>query len=175
MSKSLRDQLLNAGLVTKQKAKDASKSQYKKNKQTQKVQSAKKSKGAEPKPYDLQESASDRAQRIRDEKKARDRALEEKRKANAAVRETVAQVKQLVQVYKVERSQGDEVFRFTIAALGKSIKKIHVNTDQHRALTVGQLGIVHFQDQFILIKPEGVQKIRERTPDAVYWAVFMRF
>lgn len=158
---SLQDQLLKAGLVDENKLKQATKEKQKRGKQARKTGG----KSAARKP-DEKKIAADRrhAERV-----ARDRALDDKRKQALEQKAIVAQVKQLIETNKIDRSQGEIPYSFVYR---NKIKKIYIDETEKNGLTGSRLAIVttvvnHEGRRFELIPMEVARKIAERDPDTV--------
>ncbi|MFA0809909.1 DUF2058 domain-containing protein [Microbulbifer epialgicus] len=148
---SLQDQLLQAGLVDKKKAKQVSKEKRKQ----QKV--AKKS--AQPQIDETKLAA----QQTRAEKAARDRALNAERDAAAQQKAIAAQIKQLVETNRQPYS-GETAYNFTF---DKKIKSIYVSEELRDHLIAGRLVIVVQGERFDLVPRVIADKIAERNAEIV--------
>jgi len=150
MSLSLRDQLLQAGLITKKQAQDASRQKH--NQRKDKDKGTNKA-PAEP---DLGEAY---AMRAAAEKKARDqelaRAEREKREAKARR----AEIKQLVAEHKLPKVESDELYNFVD---GSKIRRIPVNADMRTRLVAAKLAIVRNDGRYEVVPIEVGRKIGER-------------
>lgn len=124
---SLQDQLLKAGLVDAKKAKQTDKAKRKQ----QKV--ARKSK------EELVDETKVQAQQSRAEKAQRDRALNKQRQEEAEQKAIAAQIKQLIELNRLDKNQGDIAYNFTD---DKKIKKIYVSESMQEQLIKGILAIV---------------------------------
>ena len=158
---SLQEQLLKAGLVDKDKLQKAEKE-----KQKQRNQSRKKAGKSAARKVDPKKAA---AQKRHAERVARDRALEQKRKEVLDQKAIAAQVKQLIDLNKVERKNGEIPYSFVYR---KKIKKIYIGETEKNLLTSGRLAIVtlvinHEGRRFELVPTEVARKIAERDPDSV--------
>ena len=153
---SLQDQLLKAGLVDKHKAKLATKAKQKQ------ANLARKS-GA--KTDNITKKAAQQRQQQRAE---RDRALNQKKQDESLHKAISAQVKQLIEVNKLDRDQAEISYSFVYQ---NKVKNILVTEDQKTHLTQGHLAIVttslaknrHFE----IVAVPVAQKIAEREADAV--------
>ncbi len=149
---SLQEQLLKAGLVDQKKLDRA---EQEKNKRANAARKKRGKKGAPPDP----------ARRQAQNKKAqRDRELNQKRKREAEAKERAAQAKQLIEVNRQDRSQGEVPYGFVYR--GK-VKKIYVTEAQRDQLVAGRLGIAthvinHDGRKFELVPKAVAEKIRER-------------
>jgi len=148
MSNSLFDQLKKSGLVDEKKAKKAKHSQYKNQKQKSK-------KGAEPK----LDEATLLAQKTQAEKVERDRQLNQQKKADAERKAVAAQIKQLIEVNRIEPGDGDVVYNFTDA---KVVKRLHVSPQVHEHLVSGRLAIAKLGEAYELVPVPVAEKIKQR-------------
>jgi uncharacterized protein YaiL (DUF2058 family) len=148
---SLQDQLLQAGLVSKDQLDKAKK---------QKPKPPRGKKKARAKPVDPE------VRRQREEKAARERELNQQRNEVRRQREVAAQVRQLVSRNKVERKPGDDDIAFNFQNKDK-IKRIYVSPELHRQISAGKLKIVNDNGTFELVPPAIAEKIRERNPSLV--------
>ncbi|AWL11746.1 uncharacterized protein HMF8227_01268 [Saliniradius amylolyticus] len=149
---SLQDQLLQAGLTDKKQAQRVKQEQRKKHKaqRKQKVVEVDESKLA--------------AQKALEEKKARDRELNAKNKAEAQKREVTAQIKQLIQSNAQPKDNGDIAFNFTDDS---KVKQLHVNELTHKRLTNGKLAIVTLEGTYQIVPMPVADKIAERDDSYV--------
>ena len=147
---SLKEQLLKAGLVTKQ---DAQKKLQKK---------------TPTKPKKNRKKVSDstlRAQRAMLDKAKKDKKLNEQRKAKAERKQLIAQIKQLVAGSKLDRSEGEIPYHFTF---NKKVKSLYVTEQQQTQLSRNQIAIVHLQGELFELVPKQVaEKIVERSSNNV--------
>ncbi|MGQ0618838.1 MAG: DUF2058 domain-containing protein [Panacagrimonas sp.] len=153
MSLSLRDQLLQAGLLNLNKAKQAGKEQHQ-----QRREQAKRPPSA-PDPRALAE------QRAAEAKAARDlelnRALQEKQEQKARR----AQIKQLVEQHRVAKpADGEELYNFID---GRKIRRIPVDRPMREKLVSGQLAIVRSEGRYEIVPSDTADRVRERDPHAV--------
>jgi hypothetical protein len=158
---SLQEQLLKAGLVDESRAKQAIKEKQKR------VNHARKSVGkSAAKKVDPAKAAAHKRQA---ERLARDKALNEKRKQVLDQKAIAAQVKQLIETNKVDRSKGEIPYSFVYR---KKIKKMFIGETEKNLLTGGRLAIVttvlaNEGRRFELVPMEVARKIAERDPDTV--------
>jgi hypothetical protein len=158
---SLQEQLLKAGLVDEQKLKQAAKEKQKRSNQSRKSEGKS---AAKKKPAPMTE-----AQKRQAERAERDRALNEKRKQALEQKAIAAQVRQLIETNKVDRSKGDIPYSFVYR---KKIKKLYIGETEKNLLTGGRLAIVTLVvnnegRRFELVPIEVARKIAERDPEAV--------
>lgn len=148
---SLQEQLLKAGLVSEQKAKQLKTKKRKQSRSPKRGESE----------SDLARAYAERARR---EQAERDRALNAKREEQRRRKAQNAALKQLV----VPASRNDpkaELSRF-FQHLGK-IRKLHVTRAQIESLNSGTLGVVYLQGRYHLVEPEILAKAQAIKPDAV--------
>lgn len=144
----LQEQLLKAGLVKKSKVAQVAREQDK----------ARHGKApADP------DGIRREAERVREEKVARDRALAAERKAQAHAAELRAQARQIIQDKRVPRS-GDSEYRFTADG---AIRTLLVNDELRRKLSAGVLVIARLDDRYELLPRAAGDKVRERDASLV--------
>lgn len=147
---SLKDQLLKAGLVKKKNTQKAPK--------VKPPKQAKKNRG---KPSD----ATLRTQRAMINKAKKDKALNQQRKIEAEKKALAAQIKQLVDGSKLDRSEGEISFNFM---LHKKVKKLYVTEEQQKQLSRDQIVIVVLENERFELVPKAVaSKIAERDASCV--------
>ena len=147
MSKSLKEQLLAAGLVQQKQVHQADKQKHKQARQQPKA------KAAAPTHAQLE------VQQAQADKTARDRELNRQRQADRERRAVIVQLEQIIDSQRVSTKEGETPFRFVVK--GK-IKKIYVTADQHVALVKGSLGVVRFREAFAVVTRETAQRIAAR-------------
>ncbi len=146
------DQLLKAGLVSKDKLNKAKKSRYKQQK------AGKAGKQAEAR------EAAEAARRAAVASAARDRELNEQRKAEAGEKAIRAQVRQLIERNRVSREDAEVGYNFQD---GKAIRKLFVTEEMRDKLASGVLSIVRFGDGYEVVPASVADKIRARDESAV--------
>lgn len=156
MAGSLQDQLLNAGLSDKKKAK---KFEKEKRKQQRTSHSSR---------VDIVDETKLAAQQARDAKVARDRELNRVRNEDAKRKAIEAQIVQLIQNHKLDRRGGEIGFNFTSDT---KIKKIHVTALQQKLLANGSVAIAVLGGQHELIPAQVASKIAERDSKRVIFCV----
>lgn len=149
MSKSLQEQLLQAGLIDKKRAKQLTQSKRK-----------------QPKPKGKSRPVAQPplAQKAQAEKAAKDRALNKRRQEAAEAKSRAAQIIQLMEANRLDRRGGETAFQFV--AKGK-IKKIYVTEAQHTELVNGTTALVRFGGRSEIVPIAIAEKIRERSANAV--------
>jgi uncharacterized protein len=148
MGTSLRDQLVKAGLATKNDARRAAKQQSKKARQKAAGQ-------------DEREHAARQAQAA---KVARDRALDRDRKTEADRRARSAEVRQLIERNRLPPVESEDFFNFV--ADGK-IRRLAVTPEHRERIIRGELVIVRDGSSHAIVPAAVAQRIRERDAKTV--------
>jgi uncharacterized protein YaiL (DUF2058 family) len=149
MGTSFQDQLLKSGLVNKKQVKKIS---------HEKRANRKKNQG---------ENASPEINKALEEKLAkekRNRKLNQELNKEKKKRENLAQVRQLIETNRLNIEDYDEPYYF---ALGKKIKKLYVNKEIARRLSLGQLAIVRLDDHFQIVPAKAAHQIASRDQAAL--------
>lgn len=154
MSLSLREQLLQAGLVTEKQARQAERQQSQQ--QYRAPRDKKRPQG--PTPQQLA------AQKAQAEKAARDAELNRKKQEKADRKARFAQVKQLVEQHQVPRVETDDFYNFVDN--GK-IKRVPVDAALRVRLVNGELAIVRNEGRYAFVPAATAVLIRERVERAV--------
>lgn len=144
---SLQDQLLKAGLIDDKKANKIKKNKLKQTKQKQKNK------------IETADEAKLAAQLAQAEKVQRDRQLNQQRKAEAERKAIAVQVRQLVEMNRQPRDEGDITYSFTDGTL---IKRIPVSKTQLKQLSTGRLCIIKLDEHYELIPTLVAEKIQLR-------------
>lgn len=146
MAGSLKDQLLKAGLVTTRQVKQSEHQQRKSKKQLAPAQPDKE------------------RQRAEQQKAERDRELNRKRQEEAERKAIAAQIKQLIEANRVEKTEGEVPYNFVD---GTKVRRIYVSADIHAQLVRGTLHIAKLGGRHHLVNGETADKIRQRDPARV--------
>ena len=153
---SLQDQLLKAGLIDKNKARKA-------NKERQKQANLVRKSGAR-----TINEARVLAQQEHAKKLARDRDLNLQKQQASNQNAIVAQVKQLIEMNKLDRDQGEIAYNFVYQ---NKVKNIGVTEEQKNQLTLGRLAIVTLlvnrEHRFEIVPAPVAEKIAQRDVDSV--------
>ncbi|TWX59554.1 DUF2058 domain-containing protein [Colwellia hornerae] len=144
---SLQDQLLKAGLTTKQKARQANTSQRKSNKQKRSGVS---------KDESLQEQVKQDLAKAQKEKLAKDTALNEEKKQQLANKEKMLRIQQILEHHQIKNVAGETEYNYTF---NNKIKKLFVNAVTHRALVNGRLAVCGLTEQSYLVTAETAAKV----------------
>ncbi|WP_428385991.1 DUF2058 domain-containing protein [Nevskia ramosa] len=159
MSLSLRDQLLQAGLISKKQAekaqaatgKDKPRGQHNHGKQiTAQAPNAEALKAAEA---------------ARKAKAAKDRELMDKAKEKQALKAKYAEIKQLVEANKLPPVVSEDLYNFVDHK--NNIRRIAVTPELRAQIIDGRVGIARCEGRYSLVPGAVADKIRERDPRAV--------
>jgi uncharacterized protein YaiL (DUF2058 family) len=149
---SLQDQLLKAGLVSKDKAtkaKSAKKKQAKINRK-HKIETVDENKLAAEK---LMAEQADKARKLNQEKNAKAEEIA-----------IIAQIKQLIDVNQQSKGKPQVSFNFTDA---DKIKKLDVSNEIHKHLSNGLLSIACYDNRYFLVPKAVAEKIIQRSSDFI--------
>lgn len=152
MANSFGDQFLKAGLVDKTRLNKANKT---KNKQ-QKLKQKQKVEVVDEAAVAARQTAADNA--------ARDRELNRQKKEEIERKAVQAQVRQLVELNRLPRDDGEVGYNFQD---GPAVRKIFVTQDMHDKLARGLLAIVRLDDHYEVIPSVVAEKIMLRDADCI--------
>ncbi|HXR19883.1 MAG TPA: DUF2058 domain-containing protein [Steroidobacteraceae bacterium] len=150
MSSSLRDQLIQAGLVTEQQAKRA----------MQQPRPPRQSRHAPQRPSEQQLAL----QRAQAEKLKRDQELDRKLKAKAERSARRAQIRQLIEQCRIGPFEHDDYFNFIDDT---KVKRIAVDAQSRARLNSGELRIVRLDRGYALVPSASAARIAAIEPSAV--------
>jgi len=148
---SLKDQLLNAGLIDKKKAKQL--------KQELRKEAKVRKKGQVP-----LDDNKEQVKRNLVEKAERDRHLNKQQQEVVERKAIQAQISQLIKMNRIKRESGDIAYQFTD---GTRIKKIYVTEQLQKDLVNGRLAIAKLGNEFELLPSSAAEKIRQRDPQVI--------
>ena len=151
MANSLQDQLLGAGLVDAKKAKKVKQQKRKQAKQA-------------PKGQQQSDELKQSVKQAQAKKAEKDREINRQRELERQQREIQAQIKQLIEVNRINRENGETAYQF---ADGKLIKKIYVTDTLFEQLTRGRIAIVALGDGYELVPSQIADKIAQRDEAAI--------
>ena len=151
MANAFQDQFLKAGLVNKKKASKARKEKSKENRL--------KAKGAK-----VVNEEREQAKQALAEKKAQDRQLNLELKEAAEAKAIAAQIRQLIEVNRLSRKEGEIAFNFVD---GSKVKQIHLSEKMHQQLSKGRLAIVRFDEGYEVVATPVADKITLRNEEIV--------
>ena len=151
MGNSLQDQLLKAGLANEKQAKKAKAGQ---------VPKKRGKKGQAP----VLSESTRAAQQAMAEKAERDRALNERRKAEAERKARMAQIRQLIEQNRLPREEGEIGYNFVD---GGKVRKLFVTPEIQTKLGKGHLEIVRLDGRYEVVPADVAEKIRARDAACV--------
>ena len=146
---SLQDQLLKAGLTTKQKTRQANSAKRKKNKQ----QRSGVEHGAS-----LQEQVKQDLALSKAEKLAKDTALNEAKNSELAQKEQQLRIKQILEHHQLTGVNGESDYNYTF---NNKVKKLALDTITHKALVNGRLALCGLNETTYLVTSETAEKVAE--------------
>lgn len=155
-SLSLRDQLLQAGLVNEQQVKDAERREQREHYQGHKQQPRAQRNGPTP-----QETA---AKRQAEAKAARDQELNRRQQEKAQRKASYAQIRELVTQNRIARPDVEETYNFID---GGKVRRIRADAALRERITRGEVALVRCEGRYELVPPAIAEKIRERDARAV--------
>jgi hypothetical protein len=148
---SLQEQLLKSGVVGKKKAEYIEQEKRKQKKKT-------------PKGQAQHNETIEEAIANREEKVARDRELSRQLNEKAERKAVAAQIKQLIEVNRVDRNDGEIPYQFTD---GKKVNKIYVTALLQTQLSNGLIAIIKLGDQYELVPSPVAEKIAQRDESRI--------
>ena len=153
MGNPFQDQLLKAGVVTKQQVKKAQSATNKKKKE----QRSKKNNVVDENKLKAQQLAKDKAEH--------DKALNSRKEEQAKQKATSIEIDQLILSNLIKRSEECEiVYNFEHR---KKVNRIYVNKDMRQRIINGQLGIARIEGRYELIPKLIAERIKERNEKRV--------
>ncbi len=183
MSSSLRDQLLQLGLVNKAQVNEAERQQQRRERPPQRSDRPPQPQQQRPQPRGKQgqsqpsqrppprpSQAAQRPQPPRPNppspahsaqaaKIARDLAISQKQRVKAEKRARHAEIKQLIEQHVVARPIEGEAYNFLD---DKKIRQIRIDPAQRALLSRGELLVLRFDGRYHLLPPEIAARVRER-------------
>jgi uncharacterized protein len=145
MSKlTLQEQLLKAGLVSEKKLKKTQKSSKKSRVQSREAKAA--------------------VETNKNAQRERDIELNKQREAQKLDKAVQAQVKQLIEMNKLDLQHGEIKYNFTDNNL---IKSLYVTEQLRKELLNGLLSVARYEASFVVIPSSVAKKIAERDPQAI--------
>ena len=153
MGNPFQDQLLKAGVVTKQQVKKAQSATNKKKKE----QRSKKEK--------VVDEAKLKTQQLAKEKADRDKALNQKKEDQAKQKALSAQIDQLITENLIKRDEAcDIIYNFEHR---KKVNRIYLNADMKQRVIDGKLGIARIEGRYELIPKLIAEKNQQRNDKRV--------
>lgn len=153
MSNPFQDQLLKAGLVTRQQVKKAKQQQGK----SKKEQHAQNLKPVDETKLKIQQAA--------EAKQKRDRELNQKKQEQARQQAISIEINQLISANIIARDQScDIVYNFEH---NDKIKRIYVDAVMKQQIIAGKLGIARIEGRYELVPQAIAEKIQQRNAKRV--------
>ena len=148
MGNAFQDQLLKAGLVTKQQVKKAQSTTHKKKKQR-----SKKDKSVDENKLKAQQAIKTKADH--------DKELNKRKEEQAKQKAISAEIDQLITTNCIKRSDECEiVYNFEHR---KKVNRIYVNDDLRKQIIEGELGIARIEGRYELVPKIIAEKIQQRN------------
>ena len=152
MANAFQDQLLKAGLVSKDKLNKANKSKHKQAKQQAKNAVT----DADQRKREIKQAALLKAEH--DRQLNRQKVEEDKKKAIAA------QIRQLMEMNRISTDEGGAVYNFED---DKKIKQVYVTEDMRKQIVNGRLAIVRLDNKYEIVPRLVADKIMQRDASIV--------
>lgn len=152
MANPFQEQLLKAGLVSKDKINKANKSKHKQAKQQPKTATSE----AEQRRLEIQQAEKQKAER--------DRELNQQRLEEEQKKAILAQIRQLIETNRVARGDGDVAYHFED---NRKVKQLYVTADLRKKIINGQVAIVRLGDKYELVPKPVAEKIAQRDANFV--------
>lgn len=152
---SLQDQLLKAGLTTKQKARQANSDNRKKNKQKRSGVNH----GAS-----LQEQIKEDLKLSQADKLAKDTALNAAKQSELANKEQQLRIKQILEHHQLKNVKGESEYNYTF---DNKVKKLALDAITHKALVNGRLALCGLNESTYLVTSETADKIATLDPGII--------
>ncbi len=150
MNNPFQEQLLKAGLVSKQQVQKAQQDKSKKKKQQHNNKKIKPVNEAEIK-----------AKKAAEEKALRDRELNKRKEDQARGKALSAEINQLIKDNMITRDSKCEIaYNFEHQ---KKVKKIYINEDMKQQIVKGKLGIARIEGVYELVPLSVAEKIQQRN------------
>jgi uncharacterized protein YaiL (DUF2058 family) len=154
---SLREQLLQAGLVSEKQVRQAE--------QKQKRQTYTDQKHVGRKERDQREAARQaEQQKAAAAKAAKDAELNRKREEKAAAKARWAEIRQLVEQHRIAKPESDDYFNFVF---NNKVGRVAVDAALRERLVRGEIAIVRCDGRYELVPSEIAERIKDREPRAV--------
>ncbi|MEI6893319.1 MAG: DUF2058 domain-containing protein [Colwellia sp.] len=152
---SLQEQLLKAGLTTKQKTRQANADKRKKNKQ--------KRSGVEH-GASLQEQVKQDLKIAKADKLAKDTALNVAKNSELADKEQQLRIKQILEHHQLKGVNGESDYNYTF---NNKVKKLALDSSTHKALVNGRLALCGVNETTYIVTSETAAKVATLEPSIV--------
>jgi len=151
MNNPFQEQLLKAGVVSKQQVQKANQEKNRKNKQQ-----PRRSKKAP-----VIDEAGLKAKKIAEEKAQRDRELNKRKEDQARGKAISAEINQLIIDNMIKRDESCELaYNFEHQ---KKVKRIYINKEMQQKIVQGKLGIARIEGRYELVPADVAEKIKQRN------------
>jgi len=154
MAGSLQDQLLGAGLIKDQKAKNIKTNKRKAEKQSRKTNT------------ELENEAAKLAEEALEAKRQKSQALNEEARKAKELKEITAQIRQIIEMNSIFKGKGDDLVAYNFTDFNK-VKSIYVTSKNHDLVSRGRVAIARLKDVYHLIPAEAAVKIQERDEGSI--------
>jgi len=154
MAGSLQDQLLGAGLIKDQKAKNIKSNKRKAEKQSRKTNT------------ELENEAAKLGEEAREAQRLKSQALNEERRKEKELKEITAQIRQIIEINSIFKGKGDNLVAYNFTDFNK-VKAIYVTNKNHDLISRGRVAIARLKDVYHLIPAEAAVKILERDEGSI--------
>lgn len=144
---SLQDQLLKAGLTTKQKARQANSDKRKKNKQKRSGRKVEES---------LQEQVQQDLKKAQEKKLNKDAVLNAERQKALADKEAGLRIKQILEHHQLTECQGEKEYKYSFE---NKIKTAYLDEQTYNALVNGRLALCGWMEQTYIVTAETAEKV----------------
>jgi len=149
MNNPFQEQLLKAGMVTKQQVQKAKQSKHKNKKQ----QKNKKTKVVDESKLHAQQALKEKAEQ--------DRALNKKKEEDARKKAISSEVNQLINDNLIRRGEDCELV-YNFEHMDK-VKRIYINEDMKKKIIQGVLGMARIDGRYELVPKAVAEKIQQRN------------
>lgn len=167
MAGSLKDQLIQAGLVSADRARKIERQARAEKHGRRKARSKPGTQGPEPADPPVVDEARQRALELQREKAERDRALSRAVADKAAENARRAEIKQIIlQHDQRSKTMSDDDVAYNFVH-GKRVKRIYVPKAQRDQLVSGSLVIVNNDGIYHLLPKKAAEKVRARDPKRI--------
>ncbi len=149
MNNPFQEQLLKAGVVSKQQVQKANKAVQKKKKQQRNTKQP------------VADEAQLKAKQAAGEKAKRDRELNQRKEEQARKKAISAEINQLITANRIDRNEKCEIaYNFEHQ---KKVKRIYVDEAMRQQIIQGKLGIARIEGRYELVPKAIAEKIQQRN------------
>ena len=153
MNNPFQEQLLKAGLVSKQQVKKANQDKFSQHKKQRQVKGG------------VVDSAKLKARQAAEEKAQRDRALNQHKQEQARKKAISIEIDQLISHNSIKRDEGCEIaYNFEHRS---KVNRIYVNALLKQQIVQGRVGIARIEGRYELVSYDIAEKIQQRNDKRV--------